>query len=124
MSSQKIFTKARVLFVSVPLLLISVAVPTNAHATDCKLTANAQLPICKNANNQSDKAGLVQEVPQDAAWAQKNAAQNAPQTNGAPKGQGKAKRQWTHTVQAKCTRGGVTLNLTEGATCPQGFKKK
>ena len=93
MSSQKIFTKARVLFVSVPLLLISVAVPTNAHATDCKLTANAQLPICKNANNQSDKAGLVQEVPQDAAWAQKNAAQNAPQTNGAPKGQGKAKRQ-------------------------------
>lgn len=79
------------------------------------------VPINANAG---DKAGTIQEVPQDAAWAQKNAAKTAPQTNVPPKGQGKAKRQWTHTVQVKCTRGGVTLNLTEGTACPSGFKKK
>jgi len=104
MSQQRMNSKVRALLVSSALIALTLSVPTSAHA--------------------EDKAGSIQEVPQDAAWAQKNAAKTAPQTNVAPKAQGKAKRQWTHTVQAKCTRGGVTLNLTEGATCPSGFKKK
>jgi len=103
MSQQKMNSKIRTLLVSSALIALTWSVPTSAHA--------------------EDKAGSIQEVPQDAGWAQKNAATNLPQTTVAPKGQGKAKRQWTHTVQARCTKGGVTLNLTEGATCPSGFKK-
>jgi hypothetical protein len=98
------FSKVRVLVLSSVLVAMTLSVPTTAHA--------------------EDKAGTVQEVPQDAAWAQKNAAKNAPATAGAPQKQGKAKRQWTHTVQAKCAKGTLTLNLTEGASCPSGFKKK
>jgi hypothetical protein len=104
MSRQNISSKVRVLVVSSALVVMTLSVPTTAHA--------------------EDKAGTVQEVPQDAAWAQKNAAKNAPATAGAPQKQGKAKRQWTHTVQAKCAKGTLTLNLTEGASCPSGFKKK
>lgn len=104
MSRQNISSKVRVLVVSSVLVVMTLSVPTTAHA--------------------EDKAGTVQEVPQDAAWAQKNAAKNAPATAGAPQKQGKAKRQWTHTVQAKCAKGTLTLNLTEGASCPSGFKKK
>ena len=104
MSRQNISSKVRVLVLSSVLVVMTLSVPTTAHA--------------------EDKAGTVQEVPQDAAWAQKNAAKNAPATAGAPQKQGKAKRQWTHTVQAKCAKGTLTLNLTEGASCPSGFKKK
>lgn len=104
MSQLRTNSKTRVLLVSYAIFVLTLSVPTAAHA--------------------EDKAGSVQEVPQDAAWAQKNTAKTAPQTNVPPKGQGKAKRQWTHTVQVKCTRGGVTLNLTEGTACPSGFKKK
>ena len=104
MSRQNISSKVRVLVVSSVLVAMTLSVPTTAHA--------------------EDKAGTVQEVPQDAAWAQKNAAKNAPANAGAPQKQGKAKRQWTHTVQAKCAKGTLTLNLTEGASCPSGFKKK
>ena len=104
MSRQNMFSKVRVLVLSSVLVAMTLSVPTTAHA--------------------EDKAGTVQEVPQDAAWAQKNAAKNAPATAGAPQKQGKAKRQWTHTVQAKCAKGTLTLNLTEGASCPSGFKKK
>jgi hypothetical protein len=98
------FSKVRILVVSSVLVTMTLSVPTAAHA--------------------EDKAGAVQEVPQDAAWAQKKAAKNAPATAGTPQKQGKAKRQWTHTVKAKCAKGTITLNLTEGASCPQGFKKK
>jgi hypothetical protein len=98
------FSKVRALVVSSVLVVMTLSVPTTAHA--------------------EDKAGTVQEVPQDAAWAQKNAAKNAPATAGAPQKQGKAKRQWTRTVKAKCAKGTITLNLTEGAACPSGFKKK
>lgn len=121
MSRQNIFSKTRVLLVLSTLVALTMSLPTPAHAVDCALTANAASPECVNAIN---KAGAVQEVPQDAAWAQKNAAKNAPATAGAPQKQGKAKRQWTRTVKAKCTKGTITLNLTEGAACPSGFKKK
>ena len=104
MSRQNMFSKVRVLVVSSVLIAMTLSLPATAHA--------------------EDKAGSVQEVPQDAAWAQKNALKNAPATAGAPQKQGKAKRQWTHTVQAKCAKGTMTLNITEGATCPPGFKKK
>jgi len=104
MSRQNMFSKVRILVVSSVLVTMTLSVPTAAHA--------------------EDKAGAVQEVPQDAAWAQKKAAKNAPATAGTPQKQGKAKRQWTHTVKAKCAKGTITLNLTEGASCPQGFKKK
>jgi len=104
MSRQNMFSKVRVLAVSSVLIAMTLSLPATAHA--------------------EDKAGAIQEVPQDAAWAQKNAAKNAPATAGAPQKQGKAKRQWTHTVQAKCAKGTMTLNVTEGATCPPGFKKK
>ena len=104
MSQQRMNSKVRVLLMSSALIALTLSVPTSAHA--------------------GDKAGSIQEVPQDAAWAQKNAAKNAPAAAGAPQKQGKAKRQWTHTVKAKCAKGTITLNLTEGASCPQGFKKK
>ena len=104
MSRQNMFSKVRILVVSSVVVTMTLSVPTAAHA--------------------EDKAGAIQEVPQDAAWAQKNAAKNAPAAAGAPQKQGKAKRQWTHTVQAKCAKGTMTLNITEGATCPPGFKKK
>ena len=104
MSRQNMFSKVRVLVVSSVLIAMTLSLPATAHA--------------------EDKAGAIQEVPQDAAWAQKNAAKNAPATAGALQNQGKAKRQWTHTVQAKCAKGTITLNVTEGATCPPGFKRK
>jgi hypothetical protein len=118
------FSKVRILVVSSVLVAMTLSVPTAAHAADCSVKANAGLPECVNALVSPNKAGTMQEVPQDAAWAQKNSAKNAPATAGAPQKQGKAKRQWTHTVQAKCAKGAITLNLTEGTTCPQGFKKK
>ena len=121
MSRQNMFSKVRILVVSSVLVTMTLSVPTAAHAVDCALSANAASPECVNAIN---KAGAVQEVPQDAAWAQKKAAKNAPATASTPQKQGKAKRQWTHTVKAKCAKGTITLNLTEGASCPQGFKKK
>ena len=104
MSRQNMFSKVRVLVVLSVLVAMTLSLPATAHA--------------------EDKAGAIQEVPQDAAWAQKNAAKNAPATAGALQTHGKAKRQWTHTVQAKCAKGTITLNVTEGATCPPGFKKK
>jgi len=104
MSLQNMFSTVRVLVASSVLVLLTLSAPNAAFA--------------------EDKAGSIQEAPQDAAWAQKNASKKAPATAGAPQKQGKNKRQWTHTVQAKCTKGTITLNLTEGTSCPQGFKKK
>ena len=124
MSLQNKFSKVRVVLVVSTLVALTLSVPTPANAADCTLKSNAALPECINALVAPNKAGTVQEVPQDAAWAQKNAAKNAPATAGAPQKQGKAKRQWTRTAKAKCAKGSLTLNLTEGATCPPGFKKK
>jgi hypothetical protein len=124
MSDKKILTKVRVLLTSTVMVFGSVVFSSTAHAADCSLSVNAQLPSCKSALTEPNKGSPMQEVPQDLAWVQKNAGKNTPPNNGAPQAQSKSKRQGTRAVLSKCTKGRITLNITDSDSCPAGFRKK
>lgn len=114
----------RLSLISASMVLLHMLIPVQALAADCTLSANAQLPSCKNALTEPNIGGSMQETSQDLSWVQKNAGRNAAPNTGANQAQPKGMRQWTRTVRSKCVKGSLTLNLTEGATCPAGFSKK
>ncbi len=94
--------------------------PTNA--ADCKTTNTCTVPA--GSDGQEHPGGEMSTVnvagPSNRAG-QSGAIKNQYSTANASK----SKRNWTKPAKLNCTKGAVTLHISDkGATCPSGFIKK